>query len=94
MQLGNYLRLDFRSIGRKGGVKIVKLSNPNENRVVITVKSATRDAATGKFVYKTEKSIDVFEAKAAEVVALIVKGLEMATGAKVPNAAPATSTKR
>lgn len=90
MQLGHYLRLDFRATKKRKGVKIVKLTNPNEDRVVITIKSATRDKVTGKFSYKTEKSIDVFEAKPEEVVALVAKGLESATGTKLPGATPAT----
>jgi 5-deoxy-D-glucuronate isomerase len=84
MQLGEYIRLDFRPIQKGGGEKIVKLSNPNEDRIVVIVKSATRDKATGKFTYKTEKSVDVFQAKPEEVIAVIEKGLAQATGESVP----------
>ena len=70
----------------------MKLSNPNEDRVVIVVKMATRDKATGKFTYKTEKSIDVFEASPVDVVGVIEKALFAATGEKLPVTPPSATS--
>lgn len=94
MQLGSYLRLDFRRITGGGReVKIVKLVNPNENSVLVIVKSKKRDPESGKFTYTTEKTVELFQTNPAEVSAAVVAMVEKATGEKLPVAASAESAK-
>ncbi len=100
MQYGEYLRLDFYKgfVKSEKGGKIVKLSNPNENSVLILVKTKKRNPENGKFTYGTEKSLELFQTTPAEVIAAVEKMLEKETGEKLPApaaaAAPAAKGKK
>lgn len=93
MQYGSYLRLDFRRLTSDGRreVKIVKLSNPNENSVLILIKTKKRNE-TGKFTYATEKSIELFDTNPVEVTAKVAAMLEKETGEKLPVATALATT--
>lgn len=57
----------------------MKIGKPTDDKLVITVKQASRDAKTEKMKYTTIKSMDVYDAKPEEVIAAITSGIESAS---------------
>jgi len=45
----------------------MKTGKPEDNKIIVTVKTASRDAKTGKVKYATFESFDVYDAKPEQV---------------------------
>lgn len=93
MQYGNYIRIDVRNIKPKEKRRNnVRVGKSEENKIIVQVKTVSRDNREkidgkpnkmyNKFVYKTEETLDVFDAQPSEVVAAVTKGLQAASTVK------------
>jgi len=60
----------------------MRLAKPDDNKHIVSIKRASRDTKTGKIVYETVESIDVFESNDDEVKNAVLSGLKSATKAK------------
>jgi hypothetical protein len=56
----------------------VRLGKPDAKKHIVIIKTAERDPKTGKIVYGTVESIDVYESNDAEVKEAVVRGLNSA----------------
>lgn len=73
-----YERLNFRRIrGKK-----MKLGKPDDDKIIVSIKTAQRDAKTHKMVYETVQTLTVYEADQDEVIEAITVGLEAAAKKK------------
>lgn len=59
--------------------KAVRLAKPDDNKIIVTIKQASRDPKTEKITYKTVESFDVYEAKPDEVKKVVVDALQSAS---------------
>lgn len=57
----------------------VRLAKPDDNKVIVSIKSASRDPKTEKIKYETLESFDVYEAKPEEVRKVVVDALNSAS---------------
>lgn len=57
----------------------VRLAKPDDNKIIVTVKQASRDPKTESIKYTTIESFDVYEAKPDEVKKVIVDALSAAS---------------
>lgn len=57
----------------------VRLGKTDDNKVIVTIKVASRDPKTDKITYKTVESFDVYEAKPEEVRRVVVDSLSAAS---------------
>lgn len=60
------------------GRKNVRIGKPEDDRVIVTLKKATRDPKTEKIKYETLESFDVYDATPAEVKSVVVNALQKA----------------
>lgn len=58
---------------------IVRLAKPDDNKIIVSIKQASRDPKTEKITYKTVESFDVYEAKPEEVRKVVVDALNSAS---------------
>jgi hypothetical protein len=83
MRIPCYQRRDYFKLRLpKKEKRDMRIGSKNDNRVIVTVKTATRDNKTGKITYETFDSLDVFEAGPEEVVKAVVNGLTSAARTK------------
>ena len=57
----------------------MRLAKPNDNKVVVTIKTASRDEKSGKITYETVESLDVYEAKPEQVLKVVQDALTNAS---------------
>jgi hypothetical protein len=80
MQYGAYIRKDYRRIpNQTRRIEDMRLTSADESKIVVLVKTAKRDAKTGKMVYGTEESFNVFDAKPEEVIGVVKAALTNAS---------------
>lgn len=60
----------------------VRLAKQDDNKIVVIVKTAVRDAKSKKIKYETVESLDVFEAKGDDVVEVVKTALMKAASGK------------
>jgi len=84
MQSGSYTRRDYKPIRftRERSYKLMRLAKPDDNKHIVVVKRARRDEKTGKIVYETVESLDVFESNDKEILAAVTDGLNRASAKK------------
>jgi hypothetical protein len=59
--------------------KAVRLGRQDENKIIVTIKQASRDPKTENVKYTTLESFDVYEAKPDEVRKVVVDALSAAS---------------
>lgn len=57
----------------------MRLAKPDDNKIIVSIKQASRDPKTEKITYKTVESFDVYEAKPEEVRKVVVDALNSAS---------------
>lgn len=59
--------------------KAVRLAKPDDNKIIVTIKQASRDPKTEAIKYTTIESFDVYEAKPDEVKKVVIDALSAAS---------------
>lgn len=84
MQSGSYVRRDYKPIRfvRERSYEKMRLAKPDANKHIVIVKRASRDEKTGKMIYETVESFDVFESNDKEIQTAVIDGLTRASQKK------------
>ena len=56
----------------------MKLGKPDDDKILISIKTAARDQKTGKMVYETVETITIYESDADEVSEVVTAALQTA----------------